>query len=452
MLEAAFFGQLLRSGLPITYANAPCAATFMLSWLGLERAFISPSTSQPARSIGSQDDDAANAFVPSPRVVRESSGGLQSQLQPPSGWVIDSRVAADLGELTGCPAGQRNAAQTECLAAVQEAAQRAGMPCQSNVLKTVNDGATSGVPFGCSYSRASQRAVYNSNPRGRSSNSHPLVCTEDGLKPVDIVLQSTQNILFSKFLCTGKTSEPGCRDGDRLIDLNKLRLPEGTRLLIYGASFVRELAQLVLAAHSADSSLQSWKRDPRVANVTCWCGYEPAECDACVDLGSWRLGRSSSLVMVTNFRELQTEDQMAELDTFVREGNFTHAWVGRVHSSGFWDRAVPAESLKASPWLTPFFTQRFPNGLQWVEEHWDGWTGFPFSTNGLGCRAGLPLPDARVGWNDGVGSADGAKESMAGAHQCLFVCDTSAIDDSCRQGPLVSVVSDLVAGLGTPLV
>ena len=110
----------------------------MLSWLGLAPGVPSPSTSQPARSIGSQDDDAANAFVPSPRVVRESSGALQSQLQPPSGWVIDSRVAADLGELTGCPFGQRNAAQTECLAAVQEGVQALGLPVRG--LRVVDEG------------------------------------------------------------------------------------------------------------------------------------------------------------------------------------------------------------------------------------------------------------------------------------------------------------------------
>ena len=40
-----------------------------------------------------------------------------------SGWALDPRMADFPGQLTGCPVGQHTAAESECLAAVQEAAQ-----------------------------------------------------------------------------------------------------------------------------------------------------------------------------------------------------------------------------------------------------------------------------------------------------------------------------------------
>lgn len=62
-----------------------------------------------------------------------------------------------------CPAGQRNAAKSECLAAVQEAAQSAGEKMGSEIKKNKWDnGEDFGpmVPPGCSYSRSNKAAIY----------------------------------------------------------------------------------------------------------------------------------------------------------------------------------------------------------------------------------------------------------------------------------------------------
>eukprot|EP00908_Phaeocystis_cordata_P014041 Transcript_25147.p1 GENE.Transcript_25147~~Transcript_25147.p1 ORF type:complete len:1461 (-),score=286.79 Transcript_25147:2270-6652(-) len=106
-----------------------------------------------------------------------------SQCSHPSGWVLDRRVADAPGQFTGCPDGQRNAAEGECLAAVQEAV--LGRPLHG--LKKVNEGTGGLVPAGCSYSHASNWALFNSNPNGRSSSLYELVCIKDQLQPSDLL-------------------------------------------------------------------------------------------------------------------------------------------------------------------------------------------------------------------------------------------------------------------------
>ena len=102
-----------------------------------------------------------------------------------SSWTLDPRALyEEPGQFTGCPEGQRNAAESECLAAVQEATRELGEPLQGPVVKVVDAGPDGWVPSGCSYSRGhGQRAMFNRNPAGRSSGSYPLVCIEDGSQP-----------------------------------------------------------------------------------------------------------------------------------------------------------------------------------------------------------------------------------------------------------------------------
>ena len=98
----------------------------------------------------------------------------------PIGWSLDLRVYEEPGQFTGCPDGQRNAAESECLDAVQEATAALGLSLLSNDLDMVDAGAGGWVPSGCSYSRGhSLRAMFNRNPAGRNWGSYPLVCIED---------------------------------------------------------------------------------------------------------------------------------------------------------------------------------------------------------------------------------------------------------------------------------
>eukprot|EP00908_Phaeocystis_cordata_P021472 Transcript_3826.p2 GENE.Transcript_3826~~Transcript_3826.p2 ORF type:complete len:464 (-),score=102.93 Transcript_3826:499-1806(-) len=79
-------------------------------------------------------------------------------------------------EITECPDGQRNAAESECLDAVRKATLKSGAKLQP-LLKNVHK---ADLPHGCSYSKISKGAVFNNNPAARPRNPHPqyqLVCT-----------------------------------------------------------------------------------------------------------------------------------------------------------------------------------------------------------------------------------------------------------------------------------
>ena len=85
-----------------------------------------------------------------------------------------SRTSAWTLNANECPAGQRNAEQSECLAAVQEAVQSTGVEVRSRS-KTVD---SAEVPPGCLYSPVSKMAIFNSKPAGRSSEAYQWVCIE----------------------------------------------------------------------------------------------------------------------------------------------------------------------------------------------------------------------------------------------------------------------------------
>ena len=95
-------------------------------------------------------------------------------------WTLDPRDYAWPGQFTGCPEGQRNAVENECVAAVKVVAAKLGKPLEHHDLKVVDTGDDGWVPFGCSYSRehGEQQAVFNRNPTGRNTGSNPLVCSK----------------------------------------------------------------------------------------------------------------------------------------------------------------------------------------------------------------------------------------------------------------------------------
>ena len=125
------------------------------------------------------------------------------------GWTLDPRVHEEPGQFTGCPDGQRNAAESECVAAVQDALLSTGETLGHHDLKVVDAGADGWVPAGCSYSRGhGQRAMFNRNPAGRSSGSYPLVCIE--------VVQPPKSNLTAVVILLGQSNLVGRGRGDSL--------------------------------------------------------------------------------------------------------------------------------------------------------------------------------------------------------------------------------------------
>ena len=98
-----------------------------------------------------------------------------------SRWALDARNCDPRSSVCStCPVGQRNAAESECVAAVTEAIQESKLelPLRKWVTRSVN---ISGVPSGCSYSRERQRAIFNSDPAGESNAEYRLVCIGEGV-------------------------------------------------------------------------------------------------------------------------------------------------------------------------------------------------------------------------------------------------------------------------------
>jgi hypothetical protein len=81
-----------------------------------------------------------------------------------SAALAPSQAPSTVGSGQGCPAGQRSAAQHECMAAVLSVAFDEKLELHSaRGLKVVNDGAEGAIPPGCSYSFTSTTAVFNTN-------------------------------------------------------------------------------------------------------------------------------------------------------------------------------------------------------------------------------------------------------------------------------------------------
>ena len=80
--------------------------------------------------------------VPLPHAPAALAGQEMSVLTAnASGWTLDPRVYEEPGQFTGCPDGQRNTAESDCLAAAQEAATALGEILEHHDLKEVDAGA-----------------------------------------------------------------------------------------------------------------------------------------------------------------------------------------------------------------------------------------------------------------------------------------------------------------------
>ena len=159
--------------------------------------------------------------VPSPHAPAALAGqelGTAVVTARASGWTLDPRVYEEPGQFTGCPDGQRNAAESECLAAVLQATTALGLVLDGPVVKVVDAGADGWVPSGCSYSRGhGLRAIFNRNPAGRNWRSYPLVCLPSpassssapevlGIDNASWPLTSRQHLLIQHMPKTGGTS------------------------------------------------------------------------------------------------------------------------------------------------------------------------------------------------------------------------------------------------------
>ena len=126
----------------------------------------------------------AHADVKEPRVKPSHADNTAEQR-----WTLNHRAS-------GCPSGRRNADAQECLHAVEEAVVGiyvvAGFKVLTNFENAKQDGWSSSIPAGCSYSNVTQRAIFNHNQS--MNNFHNVrdnyrhVCTNDEQKATSFTL------------------------------------------------------------------------------------------------------------------------------------------------------------------------------------------------------------------------------------------------------------------------
>ena len=177
----------------------------------------------------------------------------------PAGWTFDPRVYEAPGQFTGCPDGQRNADESECLAAVQEATTALGLVLNGPTVKVVDAGADGWVPSGCSYSKGhGLQAIFNRNPAGRNWHSYPLVCTEDSGSPDWAMTGDSLADLFgqrlpSQFVCLHEETP----DGRFLLQGHAWMVPPpNTHLLLLGTSHFYSISTALRAALAKGGYLQ----------------------------------------------------------------------------------------------------------------------------------------------------------------------------------------------------
>ena len=173
-----------------------------------------------------------------------------------SGWSLDPRVYEKPGQFTGCPDGQRNAVESECLDAVQAATTALGLDFDGHTFKVMDEGADGWVPSGCSYSRGhGLQAIFNRNPAGRNWRSYPLACIdvvqataadpdpEPEPAPVTSEADSAQPIPAGWSLDPRVYEEPGqftgCPKGQRNADESECFAAAQEATTALGLAFVR---------------------------------------------------------------------------------------------------------------------------------------------------------------------------------------------------------------------
>ena len=149
--------------------------SLFFSWMGGAKR---PRPFKDLCKANSQRASASPSPSPSPAASAKASKAEAESPAPTLRWTLANR--------TECPVGQRNAAEDECLPAAQEAAASVGLELQGP-MRWVNDGPSTVVPSGCSYSRVSKSALFNYNLAGAKEvkgvanheAAYPLVCIDD---------------------------------------------------------------------------------------------------------------------------------------------------------------------------------------------------------------------------------------------------------------------------------
>ena len=332
--------------------------------------------------------------VPSPHAPAALAGrelGTAVLTARASGWTLDPRVYEEPGQFTGCPDGQRNADESECLAAVQAATAALGLVLDGSVVKVVNAGADGWVPSGCSYSRGhGLRAMFNRNPAGRNWGSYPLVCIEGEVQPPGATLPNLGlnqsypeqfNPVYAKafgpalvgwaahamqeieqqFMCNvsrlgdyanAKIDHPAFRG-----NLTNLLLPAGVHLLLFGSSHIesvrnvllsvaRYLGRIVTTDYISRPNFCEYPEHPLgfsgPENRVCGMHLETACKSASLVVDTYEPCDGCGIATMTtiqNHPQYQVPGHESNLDALLRDAQppFTHGYYTQSHDPAYFD-------------------------------------------------------------------------------------------------------------------
>jgi len=280
---------------------------------------------------------------------RVSTGSPRpSATAPAAAWELAPTAQAQWR----CGVGQRNADESECLAAVVAAS---GGKANGHI-KLVD---TPLVPAGCSYSHVSGAALFNSGAGqvGSKEEDYQLVCATDesfGAALDEVLPDGGARRIMALYSCMVPSLETTC-PAAKSYSAHRFSfdLPPDAHWLFFGPSYLREISNSIIAA-TADEIIGTADplSRPQDSDDVYQCGTrsentrcEPSTADP--DRFTLTFANGAKLTSVTNDAQSQDEDDpeaMARLERMLLDGKFTHAFYMPPHEPDYFAEHAAAEA------------------------------------------------------------------------------------------------------------
>ena len=293
--------------------------------------------------------------------------------------------------------------------------------------------------------------------------------------------EAAANLVFAAYMCDSAASEKGgCETLSRHFELSSLLPPPNSKTLLFGSSYMNEVAQAIIAAGLQEepntfSSKVVEETGVSTGSEECYCGlteYNQEKPCACGYQARYSLGDNATIYNVYNTRTVQggSSSEISNLRALLKDlraEGFTHALVMEPHPPCWFDDPLHLG--------TKCDTERAHYGCGWAEEYWSIFTEF-FGANLVHVVPwSVPTDDPLIGGSVTGGSPSVAQfrlsepilaapcnaalvggdhwrrhnslgePKLTGLHQCLWVVDKST--SVIRPAALVGAVATLVAGL-----
>lgn len=288
--------------------------------------------------------------------------------------------------------------------------------------------------------------------------------------------------IYTSYLCVadqkGVHATEACRPGaeaehdanEREMRLRKQiqRIPAESHLIVYGSSYVREIADSIRRIAYNDAPKHKRKVTIHAENddtKPCFCGLHETRCP-CADYATYDLPGKRSLTIVANYEKLQSKKHVSQLHHLLKNGiqgkKFTHALVMEPHTECFFKtKHVDASHAKCnmnennvygcgwSESLWEVFGEAFGHGKLLHIVPWGVSSGYSVASHGIVMRS-RPIVkphmcEAKLDPNHPTNRPATALVAMGDEHQCFAICDKSFM--KCHTGSPTLVASEALEKL-----